>query len=143
MSEYQKIALWQELEGKINAKNEFNAPHGNASTAPELGEGSIRWNPDTKKQEVYDGTAWVATGTGTGGDTVTGTYTTTGDGKTASFAWPHGLGFNPTATGFTIDPVTTAAQGPILKSADSTNFTVYYDIRPKGTLTFNTTAKIP
>lgn len=72
---------------------------------------------------------------------VTGTITLTGDGLTSQFSWAHGLGYNPTSAGYSIDPITPAAQGIYSKSADATNFYVNYDVCPVGTLTFNTIAK--
>lgn len=84
---------------------------------------------------------WKQSGSDATGDTVSGTYTVVGDGTTSSFSWAHGLGFNPTASGFTIDPVTAPAQGIFNKAADGTSFTVYYDVCPVGTLKFNWTAK--
>jgi|SRR6187551_946089 len=94
------------------------------------------------------GNALSVTGLGlyvsaTSSDIIDGTYTTTGDGFTAQFSWLHGLGFNPTATGFIIDPISAAAQGIYSKSADSLRFYVNYDVCPVGTLTYNTTVKLP
>lgn len=66
MAEFQKIALWQELEGKINAKNEFRPPVSSDATAPTLGKGAQRANPTTGAPEYWDGTAWKAV---EGGDT--------------------------------------------------------------------------
>jgi len=86
---------------------------------------------------------YVSPSSGSGSDIVDGTYTTTGNGLTAQFSWLHGLGFNPTSTGFIIDPISAAAQGIYSKSADSLRFYVNYDICPVGTLTYNTTVKLP
>ncbi len=84
--------------------------------------------------------AWKETGPG---DTISGTETIVADGSDSVFAWAHGLGFDPTTTGYTIDPQTAESQGIYSKSADGTEFTVTYDVCPVGTLIFNWTAKQP
>jgi hypothetical protein len=142
MAELRTSPYYWKYDG-AQIEGEFRPPLATGATAPDLGKGAQRANPTTGAPEYWDGTEWKATGEGVGGDTVSGTYSTTGNGLTAVFTWPHGLGFNPTSTGFTIDPRTPAAQGIYQKTADATDFNVYYDICPIGSLIFNTTAKTP
>lgn len=122
---------------------ELKIPIDNSPGGPAIGAGVIRLNSDTLVQEYWDGSAWISTSGGGSGDTISGTYTTTGDGLTSSFFWAHDLAFDPTTTGYTIDPVTASAQGIYSKSADATNFYVNCDICPIGTVTYNWTAKQP
>lgn len=93
-----------------------------------------KWNEVTQE--------WIESGGSGTGDTLSDTHTVLGDGTTSTFTWLHGLGFDPSSTGFTIDPRTLPAQGIFQKSANATHFTVSYDVCPIGTLIFTTTAKI-
>lgn len=136
-SEYYQFPKAMEVLG------ELRVPNSNSESGPGvIGIGAIRWNPTTSRNQSWNGTEWVDIGTGTSG-IIIGTKTITADGLTDSFSWNHDLGFDPTISGFTIDPISQPAQGIYSKSADATKFYVTYDICPVGDLIFNTTAKKP
>lgn len=62
MSEFQEIKLWQRLDGKVKANNEFGLPQDDTDSAPEVGAGAKRWNPTTLTEQTFNGTAWVDSG---------------------------------------------------------------------------------
>ena len=146
MADFQNINLWQNLNGKINATNEFRLPVSHVADAPELGAGSKRWNDLIEQEETWNGVSWVITGAGADG-IVTGSYDTTGDGLTSSFLIPVDLSIldagQLAALEFTITPITSESQGIYSMSAGSTGLTVNYDVCPDGDLKFNYTIKMP
>lgn len=124
----------------VQVEGELRLPLSSTALAPSLGTGSKRWNPLLGREETWNGSEWIATGNNTSG-VIMGTYSVNGDGLTSSFSWPHLLGFDPSGTGYTIDPKSSIAQGIYSKNADSTHFYVTYDICPVGTLTYHWTVK--
>jgi hypothetical protein len=62
MSEFQDINLWQNLNGKIKANDEFGLPLSSSTSAPTVGIGAQRANPTTGAPEYWDGGAWQPVG---------------------------------------------------------------------------------
>ena len=114
-------------------RERFSPPHASNSEAPGI-EGSMRFNPVTKKLEYYPENAWEEIGTGGGSNVITGTQEFTGDGKILTFLIPHGQTFIPQR--YNITPMSVAAQGIIDQDADGTNLIVTYDVGPVGLMKF-------
>lgn len=78
-----------------------------------------------------------------GDNNITGTLSITGTGVASTFGITHGLGFDPTTTGFEVTAVNNIAKGIHSVSANATQFLITYDVCKVGTMTFFYTVKKP